>query len=43
MVERRSVYRVLLGNPKGKKPLGGSSLNGTIILRRIFRKWNVEV
>jgi hypothetical protein len=34
MVEERCVYRVLVGKPEGKRPLG-------IILRWIFRKWDV--
>ena len=36
--ERRSVYRVLVGKPEGKRPLGRL---GRIILRWIFRKWDV--
>ena len=32
MGERRGLYRVLVGKPEGKRPLGG------IILRWIFRK-----
>jgi len=39
--EGRVVYRVLLGKPEGKRPLG--SVNGRIILRWIFRKWDVGV
>jgi len=37
MGERRGLYRVLVGKPEGKRPLG------RIILRWIFRKWNVGV
>jgi len=33
----RGVYRVLVGKPEGKRPLG------RIILRWIFRKWDVLV
>jgi hypothetical protein len=34
--ERKGMYRVLAGKPDGKKSLG-------IILKWIFRKWDVEV
>ena len=40
MEERRVVYRVLLGKPDGKRPLGRPKIGG-IILRWIFRKWDV--
>jgi hypothetical protein len=43
----RGVYRVLVGNPKGKRPLGRPRrwwdniiIIIIIILRWIFRKWN---
>ena len=35
MGERRGLYRVLVGKPEGKRPLG------MIILRWIIRKWDV--
>jgi len=35
--ERRGVYRVLVGKPEGKKPLGRLRLR-KIILRWIFRE-----
>ena len=38
MVERRGVYRVLVGKPEGKRPLGRPSVDGRIILRWIFEK-----
>ena len=43
MGERRGVYGVLVGKPEGKRPLGRPRLDGRIILRWIFRKWDVEV
>jgi len=41
MGERRGVYRVLVGKPEGKRPLGDSSVDRKIILKWIFRKWDV--
>ena len=38
--ERKGGYRVLVGKPEGKKPLGGRGVDGRIILKWIFRKWN---
>jgi len=43
MGERRSVYRVLVGKPEGKRPVRDPGVDGTIILRWIFRKWDVEM
>jgi len=43
MGERRGVYRVLVGKPEGKRPVGDPGVDGTIILRWIFRKWFVEM
>jgi len=31
--ERRGVFRVLVGKPEGKRPLGRPSIDGRIILR----------
>ena len=39
MEEERSVHKVLVGKPEGKRPLGDQDLEGRIILRWIFRKW----
>ena len=39
MGEGRDVHRVLVGKPEGKRPLGDPDVDGRIILRWIFRKW----
>ena len=41
MGERRGVYRVLMGKPEGRRPLEISGIDRRIILRWIFRKWDV--
>ena len=38
-----AVYRVLVGKPDGKSHLGDPGVDGRIILRWIFRKWDVGV
>jgi hypothetical protein len=39
MGERRGVYRVLVGRPEGKRPLGRPRCKWEdVILRRIFMK-----
>ena len=43
MGERRGVYRVLVGKPEGKSQLGDQGVDGRIILRWTFRKWDVGV
>jgi hypothetical protein len=35
-VKRRNVYRLLVGKPEGKRPLGRSSIGGWITLRWTF-------
>jgi hypothetical protein len=41
MGERRAVYRVLVREPEGKKTtLEDPGIDGTIMLRRIFRTWD---
>ena len=37
----RSVYRVLMGKPEGKGHRGDTGVDGRIIIRWIFRKWDV--
>ena len=41
MLKRRVVYRVLVRKPEGKGPLGRPRRRWGIILRCVFRKWNV--
>ena len=43
MGEGRVVRRVLVEKPKGKRLLGDPDVDGRIILRLIFRKWEVVV
>jgi len=43
MGEGTGVYRVLVGKPKGKRPLEDPGADGRIILRWILRKWDVGV
>ena len=40
---RRGVYRVLVGRPEGKRPLGRPRRRWGIILKLILRKWDVGV
>jgi hypothetical protein len=40
MGERRGVQSFLVGKPEGKRPLGRHSVDGRIILRWFFRKWD---
>ena len=39
MGEGRGVHRFLVGKPEGKRPLGRPDVDGRIILRWIFGKW----
>jgi hypothetical protein len=43
MGEGRDAYMVLVGNLREKDYWGDPGLDGRIILRRIFRKWDVRV
>jgi hypothetical protein len=33
MVQKRGLYRVLVGKPEGKKPLGNLDIDGRLILK----------
>jgi hypothetical protein len=39
-IEERGTHRGLVGKSKGKSPFGNSGLDGKVILRWIFRKWD---
>jgi hypothetical protein len=41
--EGRGVYRILLGKPEGKRPMGRPRRRWKEILGWIFRKWGVEI
>jgi hypothetical protein len=41
MGESRGVHRILVGKPEGKNHLEDPRVDGRIILRWIFRKWDV--
>jgi len=43
MGDMRSVYRVLVVKPERKSHLGDPRIDGRIILRQIFSKWDVGV
>ena len=43
MGESRGLYRVSVGKPEGKRPLGRPGIDGKIILRWIFRNRDVGV
>jgi hypothetical protein len=43
MGERRGVYGVLVGKLEGKDHLGDTGVDGRILLRWIFGKWDVVV
>ena len=40
---RRGVYRVLVGKPERRRPLGRPGLDGWKILGWIFKRWDVGI
>jgi hypothetical protein len=40
MGSRRGAYKVLVGKPEGQNHLEDPGVDGRIILKRIFSKWN---
>jgi hypothetical protein len=40
MLESDGACRILVGKPEGKRPLGNPSIDGRIILKCIFGKWD---
>jgi hypothetical protein len=40
MGEKRVAYRILVGRPDGRRPLGRPRPNGRIILKSVFKKWD---
>jgi len=43
MGEKRGVYRVLMGKPEGKRPLGRPRHRWEDNIKWIFRKWDLGV
>ena len=43
MGEGKGVHRVLVGKPEGKRHWGEPGVDGRIMLRWIFRKWEEVV
>jgi hypothetical protein len=43
MGEKRGAYRVLVGKPEGKRLLGKARRRWVIILKWIYRRWDVGV
>jgi hypothetical protein len=40
MGEMRGAYRILVGRPEGRRPLGDPGVDGRVIYQWIFKKWD---
>jgi len=40
MGDRRGVCKVLVGKPNGKRPFEDLGIDGRVILKWIFKKWD---
>jgi hypothetical protein len=40
MGEKRGAYRILVGKPEGRRHLGDPDIDGRVILKYIFKKWD---
>jgi hypothetical protein len=40
MGEKRDAYRILVGRPEGRHHLGDPGVDGRIILKWMFKKWD---
>jgi hypothetical protein len=40
MGEKRNAYRLLVGKPEGKRPLGRPDIGGWMILGWILERWD---
>jgi hypothetical protein len=40
MGEKRGAYRILVGRPEGRHHLGDPGVDGRILLKRVFKKWD---
>jgi hypothetical protein len=40
--EKIGAYRILVGRPEGRHHLGDPGVDGRIILKWVFKKWDVD-
>jgi len=43
MGEKKGIYRIYWGNLRGRDHLEDTGVDGSVILRGMFRKWDVGV